>query len=124
MAPAQTSEVTHADSRHPIATWLALAAGAVLTVWALIELWRLGQPLPRPDQVCPAVYPHPPGCADRRTEATIAAVAVVGTYALTIWAILTLGRRRPVVTALGLGAVTVVALFGYRITLYGSLFLG
>ncbi|MGO1317159.1 MAG: hypothetical protein ACTMIR_09010 [Cellulomonadaceae bacterium] len=32
MAPAQTSDVTHAGSRHPIATWLALGLGAVTVV--------------------------------------------------------------------------------------------
>lgn len=119
MASELTIDSTQAAARRRIATWLTLAAGAVVTVWALVEVWRLGLPLHGPGQFCPAIYPSAPGCADRRADAAIATAAIVGTYALTAWAALTVGRRRLAVNAFSLVVLMIVALAGYRFTLYG-----
>lgn len=100
------------------AHWAVVAGGTAVVVVALVSLWRLVEPVST--AVCPAIWPAPPGCADRMpptaaawTAGLIAAVvAVVVVVALS-------GRRRFVVAVAGSLTLLLAAAVGYRATLLG-----
>lgn len=67
------------------------------------------------EAVCPAVYPAPGGCtaADRQAAGVTWTIVVAVSCALTVFCVLTIGRRRQWATRAALTALVVIAVVGF-----------
>ncbi len=100
-----------------LATWVTVAT--IVAAASIAAMWWLAVPR---HQVCTAIYPAGPGCpADREGVAALWTAIVTALYVVVVVA-LTAERTRRRVAAVSLAALTLVALWGYRATLYADAF--
>lgn len=112
-----TENSTVASGRR-VSTWLKAAVASVIAVFGWISMWRLvgsGE-----GDVCPAIYPAPAGCStvDRQPTAILWTVIIAVVFAACLWAIFTLGRKRPWIAILLLVLLAVAAVWGHHAVLY------
>lgn len=118
MSAASSPQTPVEPATEPRARSLAwwLAPTGVLAVLAIGILWAI----PRPAQVCIAIYPPPPECATGGDPSTVIPflVLIVALYAAIVTCALLLpARLRPLVLGLLTGALGFVFLVGLAVTL-------
>lgn len=100
---------------------LELVAAAVITGWALVNVWTLAHP-PAPGTVCMLTYPGPPGCSPelRFTAAFVSAVVISLSYSAVTFVLLTVGRHRGLAAAWGLGGLLLLGVLADQFVTWGG----